>query len=60
VRQHDVLSFQAHPEGRPTRVVLDEHGAAFRESRLSVVEEAARGHSTLPDDLLNFHYDHIV
>jgi hypothetical protein len=35
VRQHDVLSFQPHPEDRPARVVLGEDGAAFRESWLS-------------------------
>jgi inosine-uridine nucleoside N-ribohydrolase len=38
-----VLFFQPHPEGRPIRVVLDVHGAAFREAWLSAVEAAARG-----------------
>jgi hypothetical protein len=38
-----VLSFQAHAEGRPTRVVIDVDGAAFREAWISAVEGAARG-----------------
>jgi len=40
LRMGDVLSFQPHPEGRSTRVVLDVDGAAFREMWLSAVEAA--------------------
>jgi purine nucleosidase len=42
VRQDGVLSFQPHPEGRPMRVVVDVDGAAFRETWLAAVENAAR------------------
>jgi purine nucleosidase len=41
VRQHDLLSFQPHRKGRPTRVVVHVDGAAFRETWLSAVEVAA-------------------
>jgi purine nucleosidase len=40
LRMDDVLSFQPHPDGRSTRVVLDVDGAAFRETWLSAVEAA--------------------
>jgi purine nucleosidase len=40
LRTDDVLSFQPHPDGRSTRVVLDVDGAAFRETWLSAVEAA--------------------
>jgi inosine-uridine nucleoside N-ribohydrolase len=43
VRRDGVLFFQSHPEGRPTRVVLDVDGVAFRETWMSAVEGAARG-----------------
>jgi purine nucleosidase len=43
VQRDGALFFQPHPEGRPTRVVLDVDGAAFRETWMSAVEEAARG-----------------
>jgi len=39
--QDGVLSFQPHPEGRSTRVVLEVDGAAFRETWLSAVEAAS-------------------
>jgi inosine-uridine nucleoside N-ribohydrolase len=42
VLRHGVRTYQAHPEGRPTRVVLEVDGAAFRETWLSAVENAAR------------------
>jgi purine nucleosidase len=45
VRQDGVLSFQPHPEGRPMRVVVDVDGAAFRETWLAAVENAARDSS---------------
>jgi inosine-uridine nucleoside N-ribohydrolase len=41
VQRDGVLSFQPHPEGRLTRVVVDVDGAAFREVWLSAVEAAA-------------------
>jgi len=40
LRMDDVLSFQPHPNGRSTRIVLDVDGAAFREMWLSAVEAA--------------------
>lgn len=40
LRMDDVMSFQPHPEGRSTRVVLDIDGAAFGETWLSAVEAA--------------------
>jgi purine nucleosidase len=43
LRRDGVLFFQPHPEGRPTRVVLDVDGVAFREIWLAAVEEVARG-----------------
>ncbi len=43
VRRDGVLFFQPHSEGRPTRVVLDVDGVAFRETWMSAVEVAARG-----------------
>lgn len=39
--QDGVLSFQPHPEGRSTRVVLEVDGAAFGETWLSAVEAAS-------------------
>jgi purine nucleosidase len=42
LRKHDVLSFQPHPEGRLTQVVVDVDGSAFRETWLSAVDVAAR------------------
>jgi inosine-uridine nucleoside N-ribohydrolase len=45
VWQDGVLSFQPHPEGRSMRVVVDVDGAAFRETWLSAVENAARNSS---------------
>jgi purine nucleosidase len=42
LRMDDVLSFQPHPDGRLTRVVIDLDGAAFRETWLSAVEAAGR------------------
>jgi inosine-uridine nucleoside N-ribohydrolase len=41
VWQHGVLSFQPHPGGRSTRVVVDVDGSAFREAWLSAVEAAS-------------------
>jgi purine nucleosidase len=41
--QDDVLFFEPHSQGRPTRVVLNVDGDAFRETWLSAVEVAARG-----------------
>jgi hypothetical protein len=41
VWQDGVLSFQPHPEGRSTRVVVDVDGSAFRETWLSAVEAAS-------------------
>jgi inosine-uridine nucleoside N-ribohydrolase len=43
VLRDGVLRFEAHPNGRPTRVVLDVDGAAFGETWLSAVQAAARG-----------------
>jgi purine nucleosidase len=43
VQRDGALFFQPHPEGRPTRVVLDVDGAAFRETWMSAVKGAARG-----------------
>jgi purine nucleosidase len=45
VRRDGVLSFQTHPEGRWTKVVVAVDGAAFRETWLSAVERAARNSS---------------
>ena len=42
VQQDGVLFFEPHPEGRPTRVVIDVDGVAFRETWISAVEGAAR------------------
>ena len=42
VQQDGVLFFERHPEGRPTRVVIDVDGVAFRETWISAVEGAAR------------------
>jgi hypothetical protein len=46
VRRDGVLSFKPDPEGRSIGVVLEVDGAAFRETFLSKVEEAARGPAT--------------
>ena len=44
MRRNGLLTFQAHPGGRPTQVVLDLDGAGFGEVWLSAVEEAGRLH----------------
>jgi hypothetical protein len=44
MRRNGLLTFQAHPGGRPTQVVLDVDGAGFGEVWLSAVEEAGRLH----------------
>jgi len=41
VRKQEVLSFQLHPEGRSTWVVLGVDGTAFRETWLAAVEAAS-------------------
>jgi purine nucleosidase len=41
VRKQEMLSFQLHPEGRSTRVVLGVDGTAFRERWLAAVEAAS-------------------
>jgi purine nucleosidase len=43
VRRDGVLFFEPHPEGRPTRVLLDVDGVAFRETWMSAVEGVTRG-----------------